>query len=38
VDGAVKLGYKQWKIEGQKTRLVMDVGVEGFFLDFNLRF
>jgi hypothetical protein len=38
VDGGVKLGYKQWKMEGNRSRLYVDAGVEGFFLDLSLRF
>ena len=38
VDGGLKLGYKQWKLDGQRGRLLLDVGVEGLYLDFSLRF
>ena len=38
VDGGVKLGYKQWKMDGNRSRLYVDVSVEGFFLDLSLRF
>lgn len=38
VDAGMKLGYKQWKIEGSRGRLFADVGVEGPYLDFNLQF
>ncbi len=38
VDAGFKLGYKQWKMEGSRGRLFADVGVEGVYLDFSLRF
>jgi hypothetical protein len=37
MDAGVKLGYKQWKLEGQRDRLSTDVGVEGLYLEFSLR-
>jgi hypothetical protein len=38
VDAGVKLGYKQWKLDGNRKRLFLDVGVEGLYLDFALKF
>jgi hypothetical protein len=38
VDAGFKAGYRQWRIEGHRGRLFADVGVEGFYLDFALRF
>lgn len=38
VDAGIRLGYKQWKMDGNRSRLFVDVGVEGFYLDFSLRF
>jgi hypothetical protein len=38
VDATLKLGYKQWKFEGNRGRLFADVGVEGLYLDFGLQF
>ncbi|MEW6350822.1 MAG: hypothetical protein AB1646_17315 [Thermodesulfobacteriota bacterium] len=38
VDGGVKVGYRQWKLDGIRKRLLSDVQVEGPFVDFNLRF
>lgn len=38
VDAGIKLGYKQWKLDGNRTRLFTDVAVEGPYLDFALRF
>ena len=38
MDAGVKAGYKQWKLDGSRGRLSADVDVEGFFLDFSLRF
>ncbi|MEW6138628.1 MAG: hypothetical protein AB1733_10380 [Thermodesulfobacteriota bacterium] len=38
VDAGVKLGYKQWKLDGNRGRLFADVTVEGPYLDFALRF
>ncbi len=37
VDAGLKMGYKQWKLEGQRGRLSTDVGVEGLYLEFSLR-
>jgi hypothetical protein len=38
VDAGFKLGYKQWKLDGSRNRLYANVGVEGLYLDFSLRF
>lgn len=38
VDAGVEVGYKQWKLDGNRRRLFLDMGVEGLFLDFSLRF
>jgi hypothetical protein len=38
VDAVFKLGYKQWRIEGNRGRLFADVGIEGFYLDLGLQF
>ena len=38
VDAGIKLGYKQWKLEGGRGRLVADMAVEGPYLDFALQF
>lgn len=38
VDAGIKLGYKQWKLEGGRGRLFADVAVEGPYLDFGLQF
>ncbi len=38
VDAGFKLGYKQWRMEGNRGRLFADVGVEGLYVDFNLQF
>ncbi|MDQ1238694.1 MAG: hypothetical protein QG577_879 [Thermodesulfobacteriota bacterium] len=38
VDAGFKLGYKQWKLEGNRNRLYSDVAVEGPYLDFALHF
>lgn len=38
VDAGFKFGYRQWRIEGHRGRLFADVGVEGFYMDFALRF
>lgn len=38
VDAGFKIGYKQWKIDGNRGRLFADVGVEGPYLDFSLQF
>jgi hypothetical protein len=38
VDAGIRAGYKQWKLDGSRSRLFVDVGVEGFYLDFSLRF
>jgi len=38
VDAGIKLGYKQWRIDGNRNRLFADVGVEGPYLDFSLQF
>jgi len=38
VDAGIKLGYKQWKLDGSRGRLFTDVAVEGPYLDFALQF
>ena len=38
VDGGVKFGYRQWKLDGIRRLLLVDMGVEGIYVDFNLRF
>lgn len=38
VDGGVKLGYKTWRLDGTRKRILTDVGVEGMYMDFSLRF
>lgn len=38
VDGGFKLGYKQWRLDGTRKRMLLDVGVEGMYFDFSLRF
>jgi hypothetical protein len=38
VDGGIKLGYRQWKMDGLRKRLLVDVLVEGPYLDFSVRF
>ncbi len=38
VDAGVKLGYRQWRLEGSRNRLFADVSVEGPYLDFSLQF
>jgi hypothetical protein len=38
VDGGIKAGYKQWRLDGNRNRLYADVSVEGFYLDFSLQF
>lgn len=38
VDAGFKLGYKQWKLDGYRGRLLLDVAVEGIYLDLALRF
>jgi hypothetical protein len=38
VDAGLKLGYKQWKLYGNRPRFLLDVGVEGLYLDLSLRF
>jgi hypothetical protein len=38
VDAGIKLGYKQWKLEGNRNRLFADVAVEGPYMDFSLQF
>jgi hypothetical protein len=38
VDAGVKLGYKQWKLDGNRGRLFADVAIEGPYLDFSLQF
>ena len=38
VDAGFKLGYKQWKLEGNRKRLYTDLAVEGLYMDFALHF
>ena len=38
VDAGMKLGYKQWKLDGSRSRLAVDADVEGLYLDLSLRF
>ena len=38
VDAGFKVGYKQWKLDGVRRRLTVDMGVEGIYLDFGLFF
>lgn len=38
VDAGIKLGYKQWKLEGNRNRLFADIAVEGPYLDLSLQF
>jgi hypothetical protein len=38
VDAGFKIGYKQWRIDGNRNRLFVDVGVEGLYMDFSLQF
>jgi len=38
VDAGMKIGYKQWRIDGNRGRLFVDVGVEGPYMDFSLQF
>ncbi|HMK35960.1 MAG TPA: hypothetical protein VK463_12880, partial [Desulfomonilaceae bacterium] len=38
VDAGIKIGYKQWKLDGNRGRLYPDMGVEGVYLDFSLLF
>jgi hypothetical protein len=38
VDAGVKIGYKQWKLDGSRGRLYTDMTVEGPYLDFSLQF
>jgi hypothetical protein len=38
VDAGFKLGYKQWRLDGNRSRLFADVTVEGPYLDFALKF
>jgi len=38
MDAGIKLGYKQWKLDGNRGRLFADVGVEGLYLDLSLQF
>jgi len=38
VDAGIQVGYKQWKLDGNRRRLFLDMGVEGLFMDFSLRF
>lgn len=38
VDAGFKVGYKQWRLDGNRNRLFTDIGVEGVYLDFSLQF
>jgi hypothetical protein len=38
VDAGIKIGYKQFRLDGNRSRLFADVGVEGLYLDFSLQF
>jgi hypothetical protein len=38
VDAGIKIGYKQWKLDGSRGRLYTDMAVEGPYLDFSLQF
>lgn len=38
VDAGIRLGYKQWKLEGSRNRLFADIAVEGPYLDFSFQF
>ncbi len=38
VDAGIKVGYKQWKLDGSRGRLFADVDVEGLYLDLSLQF
>ena len=38
VDAGIKAGYKQWRLDGNRNRLYVDVDVEGMYLDFSLQF
>ncbi len=38
LDAGFKVGYKQWKLDGSRGKLFVDVGVEGLYMDFSLRF
>jgi hypothetical protein len=38
VDAGFKIGYKQWRMDGNRNRLFTDLGVEGVYLDFSLQF
>ncbi len=38
VDAGVRVGYKSWKMDGNRRLLYTDVGIEGLYFDFGLRF
>ncbi len=38
VDGGIRVGYKQWNLDGTRGRLSTNSGVEGMYLDLSLRF
>ncbi|MGA8831238.1 MAG: hypothetical protein WB554_06510, partial [Desulfomonilaceae bacterium] len=38
VDAGFKIGYKQWRLDGNRARLFTDVSVEGPYMDFALQF
>ncbi len=38
VDGGIRIGYRQWKLDGLRRRLLVDMTVEGLYMDFSLRF
>ncbi len=38
VDAGFEIGYKQWKLDGNRKRLFTDIAVEGLYMDFSLRF
>jgi hypothetical protein len=38
VDAGVRVGYKQWNLDGTRSRLNTNSGVEGMYLDLSLRF
>lgn len=38
VDTGMKVGFKQWKMYGNRQRLFTDISVEGVYLDFSFRF
>jgi hypothetical protein len=38
VDAVFRIGYKQWRLDGNRGRLFTDVSVEGPYMDFALQF